>query len=308
MRAIAITEYGSPEVLQAVDLPEPPVGPDVVLVRARAAGVNPVDYVVRRGYLDGAFPSHFPLVPGWDLAGVVERVGPAVTEFAPGDEVIGYVRRDHIQHGTYAELVPAPVRTLAPKPASASWAEAAAIPLVGLTALQSIDAAGVGETDTVLVHAAAGGVGSFAGQLARLRGARVIGTASEANADYLRSLGVEPVTYGEGLADRVRELAPSGIDASIDLVGGEALEVSAELTRDRGRIVSVVDAATVLELGGRYVFVRPDATQLGELSRLVDAGQLTVHVERTYPLAEAAQAHRDIESGHSRGKRVLEIG
>ena len=182
MRAIAIEEYGGPEVLQVLDLEEPIVGPDVVLVKARAAGCNPVDYKMCQGGLASRYPCHFPLIPGWDLAGVVESVGPAVTEFSPGDEVLGYVRRDHVQWGTYAELVPAPVRTLARKPSSLSWTEAAALPLAALTAWQVLTRVlEVHEGDVVLVHAAAGGVGSFAVQLAKVLGARVIGTATEGN-------------------------------------------------------------------------------------------------------------------------------
>ena len=308
MRAIAIQEYGGPEVLELTDLPEPIVGPDVVLVRAKAAGVNPVDYKVRKGGLASRYPCDFPLVPGWDVAGVVEAVGPAVPEFSPGDEVIGYVRRDHIQWGTYAELVPAPVRTLARKPAGLSWAEAAALPLAGLTAWQVLTRVlPVGEGDVVLVHAAAGGVGSFAVQVARALGARVLGTASEAKHDYLRALGAEPVTYGAGLADRVRGLVPEGVTAVLDLIGGEALEMSPELLAAGGRMASVLDPKKARELGAGYWFVRPDAEDLGELCGLVDAGKLSVPVERTFPLEEAADAHRLIEEGHVRGKLALEI-
>ena len=308
MRAIAIDRFGGTDVLRLTELPEPKVGPDWVLIRVRAAGVNPVDAMVRAGVLEPAFPTVFPLVPGWDVAGVVERVGPAVTEFSVGDEVVGYVRKDVISEGTYAELVAAQVRHVAPKPATASFEQAAGLPLAGLTAWQALDAAQVGEGDTVLVHAAAGGVGTLAVQLAVLRGARVIGTASEGNADYLRDLGAEPVTYGDGLVDRVAAMAPDGVDAALDLVGGESLDVSAKLVADAGRIVSIVDAETVLRLGGRYVFVRPDAAMLAGLSELVDAGTLRVEVSRTLPLEEAAQAHELIESGHGRGKVVLTVG
>ncbi|MDP9071745.1 MAG: NADP-dependent oxidoreductase [Actinomycetota bacterium] len=309
MRAIAIDRYGGPEVLELRELPTPKVGPDVVLVRARAAGVNPVDTKTREGGLDGRFPAHFPLIPGWDVAGTVEAVGPDVTEFAPGDEVIGYVRRDHVQWGTYAEYVAAPIRTVAPKPAEVGWAEAAALPLAGLTAWQALTRGlKVGHGDVVLVHAAAGGVGSFAVQLARLFGATVIGTASEGTHDYLRSLGAEPVAYGAGLVERVRALAPDGVTAALDLVGGDALEVSPQLLATGGRIASVLDPKKTTELGGRYIFVRPDPSQLAELSRLVDDGRLTVRLERTFPLDDAAGAQRLIEAGHVHGKLALEIG
>jgi len=149
---------------------------------------------------------HFPLIPGWDVAGVVEAVGADATEFAVGDEVVGYVRKDHLQHGTFAELVAAPVRTLARKPASLSWTEAAGLPLAGLTALQALRRVGVTAGDTVLVHGAAGGVGSLGVQVAVALGARAIGTASERNHEFLTSLGAEPAAYGDGLADRVRAL------------------------------------------------------------------------------------------------------
>jgi NADPH:quinone reductase-like Zn-dependent oxidoreductase len=304
---MALTRYGGPEVMHPTDLPDPVVGPDSVLVRVRAAGVNPVDAKIREGYLAGAFPSAFPLVPGWDVAGVVECTGPAVTEFRVGQEVVGYVRKDHIQHGTYAELVAAPIRAVAPKPSSASFIEAAGLPLTGLTAHQALDAAAVGPGDTVLVHAAAGGVGTMAVQLARLRGANVVGTASEGNHEFLRELGAEPVAYGPGLVTRVRKAAPAGVDAVIDLVGGEALEFSFALVADPGRVVSSIDATTVLGNGGRYVFVRPDPAMLAELSRLVDAGSLRVIVAETFPLERAADAHARVEAGHVRGKVILEV-
>ncbi len=305
---MAIREYGGPDALEVMDRPEPVVGPDVALVRARAAGVNPVDAKMCKGSLDDRYPCHFPLIPGWDVAGVVESVGPALPEFSPGDEVVGYVRRDHVQWGTYAELVPAPVRALARKPSSLSWAEAAALPLAGLTAWQVLTRAlDVGEGDVVLVHAAAGGVGSFAIQLAQVLGARVVGTASEANHGYLRGLGAEPVAYGEGLVERVRSVAPEGVTAVVDLIGGDALDVSPQLLAEDGRLASVLDPARVQELGGTYWFVRPDPGELATLCRMVDEGRLTVHVERAMPLEEAADAHRLIETGHRQGKLVLEI-
>ncbi|MFE7192439.1 NADP-dependent oxidoreductase [Kitasatospora sp. NPDC057541] len=304
MKAIAIHRYGGPEVVEYTDLPDPKVGPDSVLVQVRAAGVNPVDWKVREGRLDGLLDAHFPLVMGWDAAGVVRAVGGGVTEFAPGDEVYGYLRKDAVEHGTYAELVAAPVRTLARRPAALDWAQAGGLPLAGLTALQALRAVGVGAGDTVLVHAAAGGVGHLAVQLARAFGARVIGTAGERNHDYLRSLGAEPVRHGEGLADRVRALAPEGVDAALDLVGGDAVEVSAALVADPSRIASVADFG-VRARGGRYVWVRPDAAGLAELAALADEGRLTVTVASTFPLAQAASAQALSAEGRTRGKIVL---
>ena len=199
------------------------------------------------------------------------------------------------------------MRTLARKPAGLSFEEAAGLPLTGLTAYQVLRALEMRSDDTLLVHAAAGGVGSMAVQLALHNGARVIGTASERNHDYLRSLGAEPVTYGEGLADRVRALAPLGVDAVFDTVGGYALKLSANLLAPEGRLASIVDAG-VLELGGRYVFVRPDPLDLHVLGELADQGVITVHVDQVFPLEQAADAHRRNAEGHTRGKIVVTVG
>ncbi|MEV5594560.1 NADP-dependent oxidoreductase [Streptomyces sp. NPDC052496] len=306
MKAVITHSYGDPEQLTYSDQPDPKVAPDAVLVRVKAVGVNPVDWKVLAGYLDPLMQVHFPLIPGWDVAGVVERNGVDATEFAVGDEVIGYVRKDEVQHGTFAELVSAPVRTLARKPAALSWQQAAGLPLAGLTALQAMDRIGVTKGDTVLVHAAAGGVGSLGVQIAVARGARVIGTAGEHNHDFLRSLGAEPVTYGDGLAGRVRELAPDGVDAALDFVGNGVIDVSQELLRDRSRVASIADD-DVKEKGGHLVWVRPDSAGLATLGDLADAGKLTVHVDTVLPLSQAAEAFRRSQEGRTRGKIVLEV-
>ncbi|MGD3111287.1 NADP-dependent oxidoreductase [Streptomyces sp. YGL11-2] len=306
MKAINTNSYGGPEVLTLSEYPDPKVAPDSVLVRVKAAGVNPVDWKIVAGHLDGIMDVHFPLIPGWDLAGVVEAVGADATEYAIGDEVIGYVRKDAVQHGTFAELVAAPVRTLAPKPAALGWQQAAGLPLAGLTAYQSIERVGLKAGEVVLVHAAAGGVGSLGVQIALARGARVIGTAGERNHDFLRSLGAEPVTYGDGLADRVRALAPEGVDAALDFVGGGAVEVSQQVLKDRGRVVSIADGEVGAK-GGHMVWVRPDSADLAALGALADAGKLTVPVEAVFPLAEAAEAFRLSMAGRARGKIVLEV-
>jgi NADPH:quinone reductase-like Zn-dependent oxidoreductase len=308
MKAIALWRYGDPEVLEPMDLPDPKVGPDTVLVRTRACGVNPVDYKIRQGGLDALIPTHFPLVPGLDVAGVVEVTGPAVQGIAAGDEVIAYNRQDHLQWGTYAELTPVPVRAVAARPASASWEQAGALPLVGLTAYQSlVDLLELRDGETVLVHAASGGVGTMAVQIARILGAEVIGTASEHNHDRLRELGATPVTYGEGLVDRVREVHPEGVDAVLDVAGGQALEDSPPLLRAAGRIVSVLEPQRVRELGGRYHFVQPDAGHLAQLAAWVDEGRLRIDVGRSLPLEEAAQAQRLQEEGGVSGKIVLTV-
>ncbi|SNS31813.1 NADPH:quinone reductase [Geodermatophilus pulveris] len=306
MRGVAHDRFGGPEVLTLrEDLPDPPVGPDTVLVRVHAAGVNPVDVAIREGALAGAYPHHFPIVPGWDVAGVVEAAGPAVTAFAAGDEVLGYVRRDDVQWGTTAELVPAPQRCLAHKPASLSFAEAAGLPLAGLTAYQALtEALDVGEGDRVLVHRAAGGVGFCAVQIAVALGAHVIGTASPRNHGFLRDAGVAEVfDYSAGpLSGQLSE----PVDAVLDLVGGDTLADAPEQVRDPARIVSVVDPA-VNGMGGRYVFVRPEHEHLEELGRMADAGQLRVPVARAFPLEQVREAQELVAGGHVRGKVVLTL-
>lgn len=307
MRAITYSKFGSADVLELTDQPDPHIGPDTLLVRVKAASVNPVDWKIRQGYLEGLLDTVFPAVPGWDVAGVVEQVGLDTPEFQVGDEVYGYVRKDTVQGGTFAELVAAPVRTLARKPASLSFEEAAAVPLAGLTAYEAIQRAGVVEGQTVLVHAAAGGVGAFAVQLLKALGAHVIGTASEANHEFLRKLGAEPVTYGDGLVDRVRAVAPDGVDVVLDFVGGGAVAASAELLADGGTIASIADPTARTEHGGHYVWVRPSAAALDALTALFDAGKLTVEIAQVFDLADAADAHRASETGHTRGKVVVRV-
>ncbi|MEV0603290.1 NADP-dependent oxidoreductase [Streptomyces sp. NPDC050315] len=306
MKAITANSYGDPDVLELTDQPDPKVAPDSVLIRVKAAGVNPVDWKILAGYLDPIMHVHFPLIPGWDVSGVVEAVGADATEYAVGDEVFGYVRKDEVQHGTFAELVAAPVRTLARKPAALDWQQAAGVPLAGLTAYQALKRLGVGSGDTVLVHAAAGGVGAFAVQIAVAQGARVIGTASERNHDFLRSLGAEPVTYGDGLADRVRALAPEGVDAATDFVGGDAIDVSQQVLKDPKRVASVVDNE-VTDKGGHLVWVRPDSADLTALADLAEAGKLTVNIDTALPLEQTAEAFRRSQSGRARGKIVLDL-
>jgi NADPH:quinone reductase-like Zn-dependent oxidoreductase len=306
MRGVAYEEFGGPEVLTLRDdLPDPPVGPDTVLVRVHAAGVNPVDMAIRQGHLAGAFPHQFPIVPGWDVAGVVEAAGPAITAFAPGDEVYGYVRRDDVQWGTTAEFVPAPQRCLARKPSSLSFAEAAGVPLAGMTAYQALtEALEVGEGDRVLVHRAAGGVGFFAVQIAVALGAHVIGTASPRNHGFLRDAGAaEVLDYSAG---PVSGQLAEPVDAVLDLVGGDTLADAPGQVRDKARITSVVDPG-VKELGGRYVFVRPEHEHLEELARMADAGQLRVPIAKAFPLEETAAAQDLVADGHVRGKVVVTV-
>jgi NADPH:quinone reductase-like Zn-dependent oxidoreductase len=306
VKAITYASYGSD--LELIDVDEPKVGPDWVKVKVMASSVNPVDWKIASGGLDGALETFFPVIPGWDVSGVVEAVGPAVTTLEPGDEVFGYLRKDSVHGGTLAEKVAAPIRTVAKKPANASFAEAAAIPLAGLTAFQClVHVLDVAPGDIVLVHGASGGVGSFAVQIAVSLGARVIGTASQGNHDYVRSLGGEPVEYGDGLAERVRELAPDGVTAVVDFNGSD-LAVSPELLAESsaGRIASIIDPA-VKEMGGQYVFVQPDVEDLTELAELFDDGSLSVEIAAQFALADTQQAWELNQDGHTRGKIVITV-
>ncbi|WP_053738942.1 NADP-dependent oxidoreductase [Nocardia sp. NRRL S-836] len=310
MKAIALTEFGDPEVMSLQDLPDPLLGPDQVLVEVKAAGVNPVDFKIRAGYLRGLLPHHVPLIPGWDVAGVVRAVGIGVQDWRPGDEVLAYARKDHVQLGTYAELVSLPDRMVARKPSTVDFVTAAALPLTGLTALQSLKAVDAGEGDVVLVHAAAGGVGHLQVQIAKLLGAaRVIGTASPRNHDFVRSLGAEPVAYGDALVDAVAELVGGDgkVDAVLDNAGGVAFDQSLQLVRDRNRMTSIVDGPRALEHGVTNTWARPNAEQTQWLVDRVAAGELQVEVQRTFPLAQAVEAHRLLEGGHVRGKVVLTV-
>jgi NADPH:quinone reductase-like Zn-dependent oxidoreductase len=312
MRAVAVRAWGGRDALELVDVDPPPVAPDGVLVRVRAAGVNPVDTKVRQGALAGAFPFHFPVILGWDAAGVVEQVGPAVTWFKPGDEVYGYCRRHELEYGTYAEYTTVPEGFLAHKPRELSFEEAAALPLVSLTAHQSLERLGLRGGESLFVGAAAGGVGHVAVQLAAARGARVVGAASEPNHEFLRALGAEPLDYrADDLPARVRDLlGDSGTDAAFDLFGGDAREQAFATLRQGGRLVSIARPPPEPRPGHEvhYIFVRPSGYDLGEhVTPLVAEGRLRPHVAATYPLERAADAHERIEDGHVRGKLVLTI-
>ena len=313
MRGVAIDSFGGPEVLELRDLPEPKLGPDWVAIGIEAAGVNPVDYKIRNGGLEDRFLHRFPVGIGWDAAGVIEAVGPAVVELKPGDEVFAYCRKTEIADGTYAERISLPWTYVARKPERASFTEAGALPLTGLTAWQCLtEGLALEAGQTVLVTAAAGGVGHLAVQLARGLGAEVIGTASEANHEFVRSLGAAEVIdyHGGGVANAVRERYSDGVDAVLDIVGGEEQADARAALRPGGRIASIVDidpAGDTDGVQGRYIFVRPDREGLAELARRFDAGELRVEVAETFPLDRAADAHRRIEEGHVRGKLVLEV-
>jgi NADPH:quinone reductase-like Zn-dependent oxidoreductase len=304
MKAVVYRHYGGPEVLEYTDVPDPKLSHNRVLVRVRAAALNPADHLLQAGLGERHTDAWFPVIPGWDVAGVVEQVGAGVSEFAPGDEVIGYIRQEILHHGAYAELVSAPVVALARKPRTASWPEAAGLPLAGLTAYRAIvQTLKVQPGETVLIHGAAGGVGAVAAQLALSREARVIGAASSGHHDFLRSLGVVPIAPGEGVAGRVRALAPDGVDAVMDCVGKGVLQATADVGSSRVRACSIADAGP----GITTVFARSDAAILTRLVEMVDAGRLRVPIAATYPLAQAAEAQTALKQPHAPGKIVLVV-
>lgn len=304
MQAVVFDDYGPPDVLRLAELPLPEPGPGEVRVRVRAAGVQPADCATRSGWFAqrGIGQAPFPRQLGNEFAGVIDAIGPGVRGLAAGDEVLGWANAN-----AYAEAVVVAADQVVLKPMMMSWAVAGAFSASGQTAHTAVQALQIRRGDTVLVHGAAGGVGTIAVQLARLRGARVIGTASRENHDYLRSLGVEPVLYGPGLAERVRELAPHGVHAALDGSGRGALDASIALGIEPARIGTLVDFEDVQRLGVQAIRSQRSRERLQELVELHDAGRLRVHVRDIYPLAYAATAHRDVENGHGRGKVVLMI-
>ncbi|WP_086782644.1 NADP-dependent oxidoreductase [Crossiella equi] len=300
MRAAAATRAGDVDVLAVLTLPVPVPGPDQVRVRVRAAGLQPFDLAVRAGWVPPHAQVSFPQVLGNEFAGTVDAVGPGVAQFTPGQEVLGFNVLN-----SQAEYVVVGEDQLAHKPAAMPWEVAGGFTAGTQTAYLALTQLNVDHGDTVLVHAAAGAVGTAAVQLARLRGAKVLGTASPANQDYLRDLGATPVVYGEGLADRLRALAPDGVDAVLDGAGGEALDLSLDLVASPARIVTLVEHARAADLGVQLVRGTRSATRLGELAALYAEGRLEFPVRRAYHLTDIRAAHREIATGHGAGKVVL---
>ncbi|MDR6437881.1 NADPH:quinone reductase-like Zn-dependent oxidoreductase [Paenarthrobacter nicotinovorans] len=299
------SKYGNPDVLELTEQPMPKVGPGMVLVKVKASSVNPVDWKIMGGHLDPLMDLQFPAIPGWDVAGVVEAVGIDAPHFKPGDEVISYGRKDYVHGGSFAEYIALPERLLARKPESLDWNESAGLPLAGLTAYQVLNRLGLQSGETVLIHGGAGGVGSLGIQIAVARGAKVIATASEKNHDFLRSLGAEPVAYGEGLAARVKALRPEGVDVVADFVGGN-LEATLEVLAENGRHASIADNEVEAH-GGTWMWVNPVGAELQQLADLVDEHKIRVEVATALPLSEAADAFRLNMEGHTRGKIVVTV-
>ena len=302
-RAIAFFTYGSPDVLETIEIVEPHAHARQVRVRVQAAGVNPVDCRLRRGEFAGRVPVRFPQRLGNEFAGVVDQVGENVAGFVVGSEVLGFTVAQ-----AYAEVVVASTDQIVAKPANVPWEVAGGLSAVGQMAFNALEQLGITSGETLLIHAAAGGVGTVAVQLARQRGATVIGTASEGNHAYIRSLGAIPVTYGNGLVDRVRALAPDGVDAALDAIGGEAIPASVALVPDKDRIGTTVDAEAAAKYGVRRLVGARSTETLAKLVNLYAQGKLSLPIHRIFPLTEAVRAHREVETGRVRGKVILTVG
>jgi NADPH:quinone reductase-like Zn-dependent oxidoreductase len=299
MRAVQFDAYGGPEVLKVVQVEAPHAGPGQVRIAVRAAGVNGIDWKIRAGFMREIISLSLPAGTGVDAAGVIDEIGPGVTGVTVGEEVFGS------GSGTYAEH--AVLSHWARKPAGLSFAEAAGYPVPAETAIRIIDQVAVKPGQTLLVSGASGGVGSAVIQVAKQRGITVIGTASQSNHDYLRSLGAVPTGYGDGLVDRIRALAPDGVDAALDIAGSGVIPQLIELTGDPSKVLSIADF-TAPQFGAQVSSAPSDTSgALAEAARLYDAGAFGIPVDRAFPLEHAAQAQEASAAGHVKGRLVITI-
>jgi NADPH:quinone reductase-like Zn-dependent oxidoreductase len=306
MKAVVIHEYGGPEALKYEDIPRPEPKDDELLIRVIAAGVNPVDGMVRSGMFGGN--REFPIILGGDVAGIVEKVGSKITKFKAGDPVFAYVSLNN--SGGYAQYALATERELAPKPKSLTYVEAAAVPIVAITAWQAlVDKAKLSAGQIVLIHGGSGGVGSFAIQIAKARGAKVIATASTRNQDFLKELGADvAIDYTKQKFEDVSK----DVDVVLDSIGGDTLDRSYGVVKKGGIIVSLVARPKEAELEkhgirGATLNAEPNSEELAEIGKLIDDKKVKVIVSQTFPLSEARKAQEQVATGHTRGKIVLKI-
>ena len=308
MKAIRIHEFGGPEVLKYEDAPIPKPAKDEVLIKVYASGVNPIDWKIRAGLAEKKFPVKFPIIPGWDVSGEIEEVGSDILNFKKGDEV--YSRPDPTRDGTYAEYVVVKANQVNSKPKSIGHDKAAAVPLAGLTAWQGLFEHGNLKSDQkVLIHAAAGGVGTFAVQFAKWKGAYVIGTASEENIDFLYTLGADEVIdyKTEKFEKKIKD-----VDLVFDLIGGETQKRSLQVIKEGGRLVTTVkpeNQETAKEKNIKVIgyLAQSLPADLQQISGLIDSGKIKPIVTEIFPLKDAAKAQKKIESHHTRGKIVLKV-
>lgn len=311
MKAIVIERFGGPEALQLKEIPKPSIQENEVLIQAQYAGVNPVDWKIREGYLTDRVPHEFPVILGWDVSGTVVEAGKQVKGLKVGDEVFSYVRKPLLKWGAYAEYVSFEAKNVAKKPKDLSFAEAAGLPLVSLTAWQSVfDAAHLKKGETILIHGSSGGVGSMAVQFAKHAGAHVIGTASLKKHGYVKKLGADLVLdYREDFAGTFKE---NKVDVVFDCVGGEMFKKSLSCLKQGGRIVSILEQmdpkeAKNLGIIVKYVFVNPNGEQLTTIAQLIEQKKVVPLPVEEMPLEEAAKAQEKLRSGGVFGKIVLKI-
>lgn len=302
-RAVRFDHYGGRDVLYIAEVDVPDPASDEVVVRVKAAGVNPGEAAIREGRLDERFPATFPSGEGSDLAGVVHAVGDGVEMWANGDEVLGWTEN----RASHADYVVVPGAQLVAKPPALSWEVAGSLYVAGCTAYAAVRAVEAGPGDTVVVSAAAGGVGSIAVQLVQVRGARAIGIASPSHHDWLRSVGVTPVAYGEGLLDRIRATAESGVDAFVDTYGPEYVHLAVELSVVPARIDTIIAYDAAAEVGAKTdgSMAGTSTEVLAEMADLVASGRIVVPIAATYPLEKVADAFAEVEQRHTLGKVVL---
>jgi len=303
-RAVRFNNYGGLEVLQVVEVDRPVPGPGKVLVRVKAAGINPGEASIRKGLFADRWPSTFPSGQGSDLAGIVEEVGPGVPNVAVGDEVIGFSN----DRSSQAELVVIDSGNLVPRPANVPWEQAGALFIAGSTAYAAVRSVALKAGDTVVVSGAAGGVGSIAVQLAREAGAKVIGLAGAANHQWLTDHGVIPIAYGDGVEDRIRVASGGKVDAFVDTFGGGYVELALKLGVPANRIDTIIDFAAAAKYGvmTEGSQAAANAEVLGELAGLLASGRLEIPIAKVYPLAKVRDAYQELEQRHTRGKIVLE--
>lgn len=303
-RAVKFDHYGGLEVLEVVDVPRPIPGPGQVLVRVKAAGINPGEISIRKGVFAERWPAKFPSGQGSDFAGVVDETGRGVAKFAKGDEVIGFTH----ERASQAEYVVVDAGNLVPRPANVSWEQAGGLFVAGTTAFAAVRAVDLKAEDTVVVSGAAGGVGAIAVQLARNAGAKVIGLAGEGNQQWLRNHGVIPILYGDGVEDRIRTASSGKVDAFIDTFGGGYVELAIKLGVPPDRINTIIDfaAAEKYHVKAEGSQAAANAEVLGQLAGLIAAGRLEIPIAKVFPLSKVREAYQELEQRHTRGKIVLE--
>lgn len=315
MKAIIIEEFGGPEKLKLTEVATPLPGPHDVQIKIKYTAVNPVDWKIRDGLLQNRIPHEFPIILGWDAAGIISAVGQQVKNFKVGDEVFAYCRLPTIKWGTYADYICVPASYVAFKPKNINFAQAASFPLAGLTAWQVLfDNAHLKKDETILIHAGAGGVGSLAIQFAKTVGAYIYTTSSEAKHDYVMALGADvAIDYkNENFVDRIKKDHPEGIDVVFDTVGGQTLRDSYSLLKPGSRIVSIVEPPNQQladQFGAKaiYVFVSPNGQELQEIAKLIEEGKVEPVPYQEMPLEKAKEAQEINQQGHTTGKIVLKI-